>query len=243
MGQSRRRIDARYGIATMPRAMVLKAHHVSSAPPPTDAELTAHLRIARYGPFTLTDAIRPMPGPSLVPVQGYRRATYPDQASGKMLPCLIASASREILLDLFLELVDLLGAESQVSLALETSHTLAASDDRRHFDHYRTEIDHCVAKSHLVEYEDVLLEDGCAGVAVYRGTRSGKFREIQLDEHKLLILYGNGLARFEAVLEEAGVRRDDGIRFISEVEHCHQSTPELERRFWELHQLVGAAGG
>ena len=49
-----------------------------------------------------------------------------------------------------------------------------------------------VLKSILWEYEDLLTNDGCTGLAVLN---PGIPQEIQFDEHKLLIVYGDQLRR------------------------------------------------
>src|SRR4029450_2132739 len=86
----------------------------------TEAELEAHLGVQRYGRFMLTDAIRPSYDLKIVPKQGYRHDFYLDEDSKTKAPVLMASASREILFDVFLELIEPLGTE--VDVVLETSH-------------------------------------------------------------------------------------------------------------------------
>ena len=39
-------------------------------------QLDAHLRVGRYGTFTLTDAVRPSFGLEVIPREGYRRDVY-----------------------------------------------------------------------------------------------------------------------------------------------------------------------
>ena len=64
-------------------------------------------------------------------------------------------------------------------------------------DLYREHIDVPVLKSILLDFEDLLLNDGCTGIAVIN---PAKRQEVQLDEHKLLIVYGDPLAEFEQTL-------------------------------------------
>ena len=53
-----------------------------------------------------------------------------------------------------------------------------------------------VLKSHCCDYEDLLLHDGCTGLAVM--STEGPM-EVQFDEHKLLVVYASNLKPFEAM--------------------------------------------
>src|SRR3954463_3910905 len=151
----------------------------------SEEELEAHLGVQRYGRFTLTDAIRPSYDLKIVPKQGYRHDHYTDEETKTKVPVLMAAASREGLFELFIELLDPLGQE--VDVVLETSHN---RDSAGHTDLYREHIDMPILKSILYDYEDLLLNDGCTGIAVLN---PGIPQEVQFDEHKLLIVYGNPL--------------------------------------------------
>src|SRR5262245_10248075 len=128
-------------------------------------KLAAHLRIDRYGDFWLTDAIRPSMRHQVEPREGFRVETYRDPGNGLEVPVLAASVSRERLFDLFLDLLDPLG--EVVDVVLETSHE---SDGPGHRDLFREGIDLPVLKSHLCDFEDLLLHDGCTGIAVMSTT-------------------------------------------------------------------------
>ena len=58
-------------------------------------QLDAHLRVGRYGKFTLTDAVRPSFGLEVIPREGYRRDVYCDPETGNKMPVLAASVSAE----------------------------------------------------------------------------------------------------------------------------------------------------
>jgi len=60
-------------------------------------ELEAHLQVARYGDFFLTDAVRPAYDLKVVPTQGYRCGVYRDDENHVQVPVLMAAASREVL--------------------------------------------------------------------------------------------------------------------------------------------------
>ena len=193
--------------------------------------LTAHLRVDQYGDFRLTEAIRPAPGVPVVPRQGYRRETYRDAKAKWRVPVLAASVSRENLFDLFLALLEPPGPV--VDVVLETSHE---SRKGGHHDLFRERIDLPVLSSHLYDYEDLLLNDGCTGVAVI-GINGPM--EVQFDEHKLLIVYAHDLKPFETILEEAGLERDDGMKLITEGEHLHTTDPQYAAEFEQLCYRLG----
>lgn len=197
----------------------------------TDEQLDAHLGIKRYGSFLLTDAVRPSYDLEVVPSAGYRHDLYHDKESGVRIPVLMAAASKENIIDLFFDLLDPLGNE--VDIVLETSHD---PDAHGHQDLYREQIDLPVLKSTLYDYEDLLLDDGCTGLAVLNPKMP---LEVQFDEHKLLILYGHDLTEFERILDDHAVARSEEIRFITEAEHVHSSSEEFASQFNELRYRLG----
>lgn len=196
----------------------------------TDAELQAHMGIKSYGVFELSDAIRPSYDLQIVPKQGFRHDEYVDETSGTRTPVVMASVTRDSLMDLFLELIDPLG--NVVDVVLETSHHAGEG----HSDLYREHIDMPVLKSTLLEFEDLLLNDGCTGIAVIN---PAKRQEVQLDEHKLLIAYGEPLKSFEKVLIQGDVYPDPDLRFITEAEHVHSSSERLYDQFEILKSRLG----
>jgi hypothetical protein len=194
-------------------------------------KLAAHLQVDQYGDFRLTQAIRPSLDLQIVPRQAYRVETYRDDKAGLRVPVLAAAVSRERLFDAFLDLLDPLG--EVVDVVLETSHD---SDGAEHRDLYREGIDLPVLKSCFCDFEDLLLNDGCAGVAVISSTAP---MEVQFDEHKLLVVYASDLAPFERVMREHGVRRDDRLKLLTEAEHLHSTDPRLAEAFEQLCYRLG----
>ncbi len=194
-------------------------------------QIDAHLGISRYGDFQLTDAIRPSYGLDVLPTAGYRWDQYDDKATGVRIPVLLASASRERLFDLFIDLLDPLGDE--VDVILETSHDCSGES---HQDRCREQIELPILKSTLYDYEEQLLNDGCAGIAILNPRLP---MEVQFDEHKLLVMYGRNLERMESILQDHGLRRDDAMKFITEAEHVHSSTEDLQQQFEQLCYRLG----
>jgi len=196
----------------------------------TDDELQVHMGIERYGAFDLTDAIRPSYDLQVVPRQGFRHDAYHDETSGEKIPVIMGAATRGLLIDLFLDLIDQLGPV--VDVVLESSHQGGVG----HRDFYREHIDLPVLKSALVEFEDLLLNDGCCGVAVVNPRRR---QEVQFDEHKLLICYGQPLEPFESVLIDNDVYPTPDIQFLTEAEHVHSSSERFIREFDVLRSRLG----
>ena len=197
----------------------------------SEAQLEAHLEVSRYGSFSLTDAVRPSFDLRVVPSQGYRHDSYRDEQNRTNVPVLMASVSREGLFETFMDLLDPLGFT--VNVVLETSHS---QHNKGHIDLYREHIDLPVLKSILWEYEDLLSNDGCTGLAVLN---PGVPQEIQFDEHKLLIVYGEDLREFEDVLSQHAIGCDEELRFLTESEHVHSSSDAYARLFDELKTRLG----
>ncbi|NDC54731.1 MAG: hypothetical protein EBZ74_10705 [Planctomycetia bacterium] len=214
----------------------------SAAPPgaiarPDRRSLEAHLARRRYGRFTLTEAVRPSWQLDVVPQAGYRLDAYTDPRTGARLPALIASVSSEQLFDAFLGLLEPLGDTCDV--VLETSHdaeAAAAAAPRR--EAAREGIERLVLESVLWEFEDLLLNDGCSGIAVLHPELQ---LEVQLDEHKLLVVYAHDRRPFERILAGHGIERHDRMRFISQGEHLHTSHSRFARMFDSMAGLLGAA--
>jgi hypothetical protein len=197
----------------------------------SEEELEAHLGVQRYGNFRLTDAVRPSYDLQVVPQQGYRHDVYQDEEAKTQVPVLMASASKEILFELFIDLLEPLGNELDV--VLETSHH---REGNGHKDLYREHIDAPVLKSTLWDYEESLLNDGCTGLAVLN---PGIPQEVQFDEHKLLIVYGEPLEPFQDILHSHNVERVDSIKFITEAEHVHSSSDHFFQQFEQLKTRLG----
>ena len=194
-------------------------------------KLAEHLRVDRYGSFWLTDAIRPSLERQVTPRQAFRVQTYRDQKAGFKVPVLAASVSRENLFDVFLDLLDPLG--DVVDVVLETSHE---TDGASHRDLFREQIDLPIFKSYCCDFEDLLLHDGCTGVAAL--STQGPM-EVQFDEHKLLVVYAPNMKPFIEVLGDHGIPRDDKLKLITEGEHLHSTDPRFRTEFDQFCYRLG----
>src|SRR5262249_41918876 len=133
------------------------------------------------------------------------------------------SVSRERLFDVFLDFLDPLG--DLVDVVLETSHNAKGG---QHLDLYREHIDLPILKSHCCEFDDLLLNDGCAGIAVLS---SNQPTEVQFDEHKLLIIYAAEMRPFTTILAAHGVMRKERMKLITEAEHLHSTGQRFRSEF------------
>jgi len=194
-------------------------------------KLANHIQCERYGDFWLTEAVRPGLELTVIPTEGFRREQYDDEQHDLHVPVLAAAVSRERLFDVFLSLLEPLGAV--VDVMLETSHHNEAG---RHRDIHREYIDLAVLTSHLCDFEDLLLHDGCTGIAVI--SRDLPI-EVQFDEHKVLLIYAPDLTPFEDVLRAAGIPHDDQLRVITEGTHLHNTDPRHLPAFEQLCYRLG----
>lgn len=187
-------------------------------------DLDHHLAVSRYGNFELTAAIRPSMDLQIIPRQGYRVTEYRDRESGAHIPMLAAAVSREKLFSVFLCLLDALG--DVVDVVLESHHHCRDTPGAAR-DYLREFIDLPVLKSYCHDFEDVLLDDGCFGIAVVDPSVPC---EIQFDDHKAIIVYARDLKPFVRILEEQGIARDNSLRLLSEGEHLHSTSAALADR-------------
>lgn len=200
----------------------------------SEEELEAHLQVSRYGDFELSDAVRPSFGLEVVPSAGFRHDVYRDDENKTNVPVLMSAVTKEHMMETFMALIESLG--DVVDVVLETSH---GNRHHGHTDLYREYIDMPILQSTLWDFEDLLVNDGCTGIAVLNPAIP---QEVQLDEHKLLIVYGNDLRAYENVLIDHRVPCREDIRFITEAEHVHSSCDRFAEEFEELKMRLGMDG-
>jgi hypothetical protein len=196
-----------------------------------ERELETHLSVARYGEFELSDAVRPSYNLEVVPSAGFRHDVYRDEETKATVPVLMAAITKPRLMETFIELIGPLG--DVVDVVLETSHN---NETRGHTDLYREQIELPILQSILWDYEDLLVNDGCTGIAVLNPRIP---QEVQLDEHKLLIVYGAKLTPYESILIDAHLNCREDMKFITEAEHVHSTTERYMQEFDELKLRLG----
>jgi hypothetical protein len=196
--------------------------------------IDAHMACDRYGDFWLTKAIRPSFDLRVIPIQGY--ATEIFEQGGQKFHALMSAISREGLFDTFLDVIDLIA--SPVDVMLKCSHGKNNSDEKDS-EFIRGGIDLVVLKSDLLDFEDLLMNDGCTGIAIFnRETHE----EVNFEEHKLLQIYSEdmkSLKLFEDLLQQREIKYNKEMKFIIDAEHIHATH---ERYFPELERLKNTLG-
>jgi len=144
---------------------------------------------------------------------------------------LSAAVSAEKVFEVFLDLLQPMG--DSVHVVLESSHDETVD---RHTDLRRSDIDLPVLMSHCCDYEELLMTDGCTGIAVLSAESP---IEVQFDEHKLLYVYTPDLAPFRAILKSHGIFRRESMRLITESEHTHFSDETFYEQFEQFGMKLG----
>ncbi len=191
------------------------------------SDLERHLAVWRYGNFELTDAIRPSFDLKIVPEEGFRFDVYRDEIEDITVPVAMGAVTKDKLFETFMDMLDPLG--EIVDVILGSSHSNRRSG---HLEHIRESIDLPVLKSILYDYEDFLMNDGCTGIAVLNPSIP---QEVQFDEHKLLIVYGEEAAgTSQKIFGRHRVARRDNMRFLTEAEHVHSTRQSYRQKYDEL---------
>jgi hypothetical protein len=200
----------------------------------SEEELEAHLGVSRYGDFELSDAVRPSYSLEVVPSAGFRHDVFRDDENRTNVPVLMAAVTKPRIMESFVSLIEPLG--EVVDVVLETSH---GNESHGHTDLYREHIDMPILQSTLWDFEDLLVNDGCTGIAVLNPRIP---QEVQLDEHKLLIVYGKDLRAYEKIFSAARLSCRENMRFITEAEHVHSTCERYVEQFEELKLRLGMDG-
>ncbi len=145
---------------------------------------------------------------------------------------LAAAVSSEKIFGIFLSLLEPLG--DLVDVVLESSHESVGD---YHIDLRRGDIDRSVLESTLYDYEELILNDGCLGIAVVANEQP---IEVQFDEHKLLFVYSSDLKPFRKILRSNGIVKNQSMSLIAESEHIHYSKPSFYDKFKQLSCQIGA---
>lgn len=168
------------------------------------------------GGFRFAKAIRPDPMVAQAPVEGYRVELAEDG-----LWRIIASASAEKLLPLLLESTSCLSPH--VFAVIEDAWTSGGAE---YDEYFSPELDNCVLQSYLLEFETLLLDDGCLGVSIYDKSVAD---EIRLDVHKNLQILTEDIERYAPILASHGLSHRPSLRLISEHPHYHCTVADRER--------------
>ena len=105
---------------------------------------------------------------------------------------------------------------------------------------------------HTVENRSLGFERELRGNSVYIAHGGSNFgfrniavlnpslpQEVQFDEHKLLIVYGENLGEYERIMRSYKVDCQNGMKFITEAEHVHSSSEVFADQFDQLRSRLG----
>lgn len=195
-------------------------------------EIEAHCKRNTYGSLVLPDGIRPGPQAEDYLREGYKITAYKSSSTGGSIPVIMAAASREKLADLFRDLIGVLG--DAVNIRLDSSFGMRAGT---WISHKRKNQKTVIAESHFLDHENFLINDGYAGISM----RNHISEEVQLDEHKLLLVYANSLERFQKFLSQHGILKDQSMRFITDDEHVHDAADNHRENFINMCLQFGCS--
>ena len=85
------------------------------------------------------------------------------------------------------------------------------------------------------------LEAKLADPATY--SNAEEFKKTESAYKQVLEKLGSTNKQYEEVFEKFGMRRDSGIKFVTEAEHVHSSSDKYAQRFEELTMSLGMDGG
>ena len=138
----------------------------------SEADLEKVLLKNKFGNFELTEGVRII-SDDIIPEDGYLQH-QPNESP--MAQCgLCISVTRNKLWDLF---VDLLETMKETNLLVVLDKTTISLNRV-----VRAGIDRCVLQGILDEYRDLLIDDGCVGIAV---AQRRKRKLLFFDDHKLI---------------------------------------------------------
>jgi hypothetical protein len=120
------------------------------------------------------------------------------------------------------------------------------TDNGNHIDYFAYYKDTFVVRSILLDFEELLLNDGLVGIAVWSEAIQA---EVKLTMHKIIQVYVRDSYPFQQVLADFGIKADPDLRFFFEQFYLLVSTEAgdsaveaLKDRLCIDHSVVQAAG-
>ena len=144
--------------------------------------------------------------------------------------CLKIAAHAGKILDLYRDLIGVLGDEVQV--VLESSH---AADDEH--DNFYALTDKAALESAICGFEDLLLNDSNTGISVFAINEDVDPREVKLSGKKVIFVYGYNLAPYRNILESYGIKEDPDMTFIDQFPDEELDTYSRTQHFDQVEQL------
>ena len=141
-----------------------------------------------------------------------------------------ASVSPDKCFHIFLRLVGSL-RKGMLNVILESSHAYKEFSPPEPDQFFSHNIDKAALLSTLGAEQDLFIEDGCSGIAVYDNKN-----EVHLDEHKALrfIRPDNNFAVAQRIFQECGVLRNQRLKLLREEFHQHMFNEKFEHDFMRV---------
>ncbi len=199
-------------------------------------EIRVHKRIKRYGNFTLTNAVIPSYNLEVMPKSGFRRGFFREVS----VSFILISASKESLFDLFIEIARLMSS-SCVDVFIKNTYRTRRIHLKKYRESSVKEVDLFVVLSRLYDFEELLVDDGCTGIAIVNQETG---LELQFDEDKILTVCNWQIIKEDllAILEKSQITEDPQMKFIFEAEHRHSTSLAFLRQFNRLKIRLSAKG-
>ncbi len=195
---------------------------------PTDEEEAE--KFARWvGDFELTGAAVPGFRSQVVPMEGFRYDLYKQRT-----PIIFAAATRKKIMLLLYDLLDNLSPTCSVIVR----SIFASSSKQKTF--RRSVIDVPVLQSTLMDFEHLLLYDGCTSFCACDFERQ---EEVQLTPDKVFLVGARTeqqLTPYAEVLRRRGLHRNDFLHFISEDEVLRSMLQHHQREFHSFADALAA---
>ena len=199
--------------------------------PVSEEVIRTLLQKRTFGDFTFTDAVRPQ-DESFLTQEGYEVHSLDTSNAPERI--VIAAVSRQKLFDVFTELLEPLGELLDVVLETEDE------EDESVFEAHSYGTDRLYLQSVLPDFEDVLLNCGNTKIGVVSTERP---KRVELDFHKLLLLYGKKIRPFLQILVENNIPQLIDMHTIDDVDQYRISDTEFPDQIQRMMNELGMEEG
>lgn len=189
-----------------------------------------------YGKFTLSNAVALFEESEVVPKEGYQTSPFVSKA-GVLIERMMISVSVERIFYLFDDFLSLLG--DACGVVVEDCRD-TDSDHTVHVDHYGYHKDTVVVRSIFCDFEELLVNDGFLGVAVFT---EDVYAEVQLTDHKTIQVFSTDASQFEEVLAQYGIKADEELKFVFDDSHIHFGVKNSDQLIDDLRYQLNLEQG
>jgi hypothetical protein len=177
---------------------------------------------------------------------GFKKINWEENGQKGIVLCV--SLSREKIFAVFVEIVKMAfkndgNVSSNADVILESSHKTetVVYGPIEHMLYKLEEVDVVSFLSDIYSLEDLLVDDGCAGVYIF--TPGEETLEVDLSEHKIIHLYTENrqlLYDVSCFLVQQGLEEIPDLQLIIDAPHVHGSSDRFEKKFIQFIEKTGA---